>query len=1116
MRTAAWLGAKQFLSAPATGFIVGAGILLAATLLAGAPIYARAMADAGLTYTLRDQLEVDPRTTVEFLSIPMGTEEGRAMVAAVERRIDERLDWFTEDVRRLIRAGRLTVSGGRSTSSFPPSIEPNVLEGVDRHVRYVAGRAPGPRGDGVIEVALSQRSAQTIGLDPGQRFQLAEDYDNCDRELSADLAAPPPPPCPVHTRVTFSIEAELVGVFEPIDPADRWWPGGSVRYTTPFFLAIEGAGPVLPALVHEAALLDGFAGRYPAYRASFAWFVLARPEALDRRLAARAQDDIRGLGAEFLPLEGYVYGPVADALQDYEAAADYQLVPLLVLMLEVGFIAVFYVGLVASTLVERQAPLVALVRGRGASLGQTVISVLMPGVFLGVPALALGPLVAAGVTALLGLTPLFSGVTGGELFRVTVMPLAFGLAAVGVLLALLAFSVPALIIARRGVTAVRRDVGRPGPSIIQRYYLDVFAAAAAALLLFEVHERGSVFQPSATGGVSSDPLLLASPALAMLAAAALILRFVPLLLRLGARAAPLAGTAAGLAFVQVTRNPGPYTRLTLLLTMAVAVGTFAASYTATADRSYRDRAAFAAATDVRLMSRQQVAGTDREIADLEAALRAIEGVTAATLVIRTEASMAAPGTTGATSNVLAIDPAAIGTQVTWRDDYAAEPVDDLLRRIATPASFAGRTIPDDAEALRLYLRTEARVGGLNLWVGVRGGDGSSQIIQIAALEEATTTWAPFDVALSRLSPVPPKPWTVVSIVVSGLATGPPPPPVFIDNLSAVDAAGNEVLLEGFEEGAPWRTFPTSQATPERFTVVTEEPHAGRNAGRFDLRTGSIPESRGIYLAGLSTPLGILVSESWLAAHGRRVGSEVTIRMAGGTLVPAVVRGAFERFPSIVSREGPVVIFNRDQLLGWSRIASTGVSPLTGPNEAWLATAKGADQRGVAGLAAALGFERSITLDEELAAATDNPLIAASGSGILVASFAGVLVLVGLAFVTTLQAAARTRRVELAVTRVLGVTRAQVVAMLAIEYAAVFVVGIVGGSVLGLFVGRQMLSFLEVDQQGFRVEPPFLLETRWLLVAAGVAFVLAAFAVAVWLVARAAGRETPAEVLRGEG
>ena len=59
--------------------------------------------------------------------------------------------------------------------------------------------------------------------------------------------------------------------------------------------------------------------------------------------------------------------------------------------------------------------------------------------------------------------------------------------------------------------AHRRAQARPGASILQRYYLDFVLVALAALLLWELNERGSAFQPSATGGVSSDPILLASP-----------------------------------------------------------------------------------------------------------------------------------------------------------------------------------------------------------------------------------------------------------------------------------------------------------------------------------------------------------------------------------------------------------------------------------------------------------------------------------------------------------------------------------------------------------------------------------------------------------------------------
>jgi hypothetical protein len=88
-------------------------------------------------------------------------------------------------------------------------------------------------------------------------------------------------------------------------------------------------------------------------------------------------------------------------------------------------------------------------------------------------------------------------------------------------------------------------------------------------------------------------------------------------------------------------------------------------------------------------------------------------------------------------------------------------------------------------------------------------------------------------------------------------------------------------------------------------------------------------------------------------------------------------------------------------------------------------------------------------------------------------------------------------------------------MLAFEYALVVVVGLGVGVYLGLVVGRQMLSFLNVTENGARVVPPFILQTQWNVVGLGVAAVLIIFGVALLLAVRVLTTGSDAQALRTE-
>ena len=1112
------LGLKQLTANRGLAAVLALGVVVAAVLLASAPIYSRAMADEGLTFTIRNDLRENANSRVEFFNQPLQTAEGVDRRQAIERRIDERIGWFRAGQERIFRLGHFPIATpGQPLGNRAPFTEPVSLSHYASHVKVLSGTLPAPTDGNIIEVALSSRTANVGNLKVGDVFDIRDQFDNCERELPTEPFPPPPPPCPIVAAATFTFQGKVTAIIEPVDPKEAFWVGTSGRYFDPFNLPIENAGPVLPMLTDEKTLLDGFGKLYPGYRVYSAWLVTANPEVLTRTNFTRARDDLVSLYAEFEPLGGFAVSPLRDTLLRFGRTADYQQTPLAVLLLEITGIALFYVGLVAAIVVERQGAEIALLRGRGASLLQIISLYLVQGLILGIPTLFLAPFIAGGLTALLGLTPIFSDVTDGSLLPVTIVPRSFAMAAGGVALSIVALVLPALLAAMRGTTGVRRAQSRPGFSFFQRYYLDVALAVAAILLLFELRERGSVFSPTATGGVTSDPLLLASPALAMVAAGALILRFYPMVLRGVARATrTIAGAAFSLGLAQVVRNPGQYTRLTLLLMMAVAVGTFAASYTTTADRSYRDRANYEAGVDLRATSASigGVTSVDGPTIEKEGAL--IPGVARASALLRVKGTLATPGSTLSNFQVLAIEPKAAADMLWSRDDLASKPLREVLANITGLPAVPGKVLPPNAAALSIWARSDDLLGGITIRAGIRDAAGRYALVDVADLDAATPEWTQFTGSLNKLHFEPVLPLSVVSLVFGGVASRPSAPSVFLDDFGVVDNAGAYTVLDDFEGPAQWTVLPTVGATSDKLLALTDAVHGGKGAVRFALRPGATDEPRGFYIAGFLTPIPVVVSESFLAATGAPVGGSVLLRV-GSALVPIQVRATFSLFPSTHTREGPVIVFNRDRLLQWGDMASGGLSSELGVNELWMSLHPGADIDKIAEALDAPPFslDQTTSRAQALITNTRNPLIAASGSGILYLAFGAVLILVGSALLTSLLASIRRRRVEFAVVRAIGLSRFQLLSMLVLEYSVVFVVGVSAGCALGLFVSRRMLSFLDVTEAGERVEPGFIIQTEWLLVVLGVLVVLAVFSTALWLAARIVGRTADAAALRTE-
>ncbi len=1096
--------------------VLALGVVVAATLLASAPIYARTMADMGLTFQIRQDLQDQPSTRIEFPNVAIQTQDGVALRDAVEKRIDERIGWFAAAKGRYLRAPWLvTAKEGQAPLATSPLGQLQSLTGYESHVAVVTGRLPRPTGPGQpIEVALGASAFKQSGLAVGDAFTFYEGFDTCERVLPPPDSVPPPFPCKPQATVSYAFPAIVVGVVNPVDVADHFWVQGSGAYFDPT-RPVDGAGPVLPMFTDESSLLNGFGSTHPGYRVTLAYNVFADPSKLSRSNYQRARNDIHALYDEFSPIGGAAFSPLTTTLDRFGTSENYQQVPLTILLLEIAAVALFYVVLMSAVVVERQAMEIALLRSRGATIGQVASLYALEGLVIGVPVMLVAPFLAATTTALLGLTPIFNDVAEHRLLPVTVPLASFGLAGLAVVLSMLALVGPAFLVSRRSAVGQRRAEGRPGVSLIQRYYLDLALVLIAGLLLWELNQRGSVFTPSPSGGVSSDPLLLASPALIILAAAAMLLRLYPMVLRMAAKAfAATAGVTVVIGLWQVVRSPGQYTRLTLLLMMAVAVGTFAASYSSTAERSYRDRANFETGVDWRAATRNEgLLGSSGS--DADALLQAIPGVAGATSVLRTTGGLSVTGVGSQNLQILGLNPNAARNYLWFRNDFAEHSLNQLMDALGPPGDFAGKVLPGDPSSLSFWVYTAESREQLTLWATVRDSRGQFDYLELGPL--TGTGWRELRAPVHRDI----GPGLVAPISLESLVMTQPPnhfdtakTPIYFDDISAVSADGQRTVVEDFESTAGWAILPTRAINQNQFELSADQHHGGGIAAKLTLHGGASGEVQGIFFEDDYIPLPAVVSQSFLASTGLKVGG-VTNLQIGGLVVPVVVRDSFKLFPTLSSADGSAIILNRDYLESWLKLSFSLSVPQF--NEAWFTFASGADRGTVARAIREQRFGLVNVFDrrEELTSISQNPLIAAGGSGILFVAFLAVLALVAAALLVSLWMAVQRRRVEFAVLRALGVSRGQVFRLLAFEYALVAVVGMVAGSYVGIVVGRRMLSFLDVTETGARAEPEFILQTQWAVVIFGAAVVLGIFAVALILASRLLARTSDAQALRLE-
>jgi hypothetical protein len=403
---------------------------------------------------------------------------------------------------------------------------------------------------------------------------------------------------------------------------------------------------------------------------------------------------------------------------------------------------------------------------------------------------------------------------------------------------------------------------------------------------------------------------------------------------------------------------------------------------------------------------------------------------------------------------------------------------------------------------------------VTLWARLRGADGIYRLYQFGKLDQSG--WRQMTADISTGTQPLPLPGAIVGMVMTEPANrfNTANNPLLFDDLVAVGPSGS-VTLDDFEGGARWAPLATLESATDTFDIAPTAQN-GSGAGQFSFRLGVQSERRAIYVLDPIIPLAVVASQSFIESTGVPVGGTGTLRQ-GSLLVPIRIVAAYDLFPTLPTEAGPTLLLNRDQLAAYvNAFSPTGTSPLA-PNEAWFTLEPEADSEAVIAELRSDPWRMAAFTDRrlELDRIARNPLLTAGGAGILIVSFAGVLLLIGAAFLLSLWTAVQRRRTEFAVLRAMGFSRGQLLRLLTLEYSVVAVVGVSIGAYLGLLVGRRMLSFLNVTETGRRVEPSFILQTDWGMVAGGGAIVGGIFVLALLLAVRMLARTNDAQALRND-
>jgi ABC-type lipoprotein release transport system permease subunit len=392
-------------------------------------------------------------------------------------------------------------------------------------------------------------------------------------------------------------------------------------------------------------------------------------------------------------------------LERFQARVSVVTIPVAIVLLQVLGLLLFFVGLMARLLVERQAEVITLLRSRGASRRHIFGAFFTQSAGLALLALLAGPLLAILVArALIQHTLAPADQQALNVIAGNPVPVALSVgwdalaAALGAVLALLlairgAASQNVLDLRREAARATRRPLW-------QRVYLDGMASVIALTgFLLSLYITHSGVVDAQTHLLIAAPLALVAPLFLVIAGLLLFLRGFPLFLRLIARfARRRAGAAAMLALAQMARAPRQAIRMILLLALASSFASFALVFTASEAQHIQQIAAYEAGADFsgQLLSVNEV----DPLAKQTAAYRKIPGVISASLGYAGDASLT-QSAQGTPFSIRAVDTSTFAQTAIWTDQDSSQPLASLLAhlRAARQPTGPGQAVPAIVDAL---------------------------------------------------------------------------------------------------------------------------------------------------------------------------------------------------------------------------------------------------------------------------------------------------------------------------------------------------------------------------------------------------------------------------------
>lgn len=643
------------------------GLIVAVTLIMTVPLYADAVNFRILQEELSSQTERNNRPPFAYLynyigawHEPVQWDDAQPVTNYLANEADDTIGlppelfvWHIETNNYRLRANGFDVAQMRFGTTSD----------LQNHITLVDGLWPTEaplRTDAPIDVLITATSATEYNVEVGDIFEMSD------------------------PRSGHVMPVEIVGIWEPIDPASAYW-----------FYAPESFNEVLsvPQATYEGRIANELDDE--VYLA--VWYWVFDGQRVGTAHVDGLVDNAQTVEQEIdtlLPNTQELQSP-SDSLRTYQRAVSALTSQLMGFNAPTVGLVIAFIGLVVGMAVAQRRNELAITRSRGGSAGQLVGMATVEGILLGTVAFVLGVLLAMWLTGQMGRVRSFLDFTATTELRTIPNRVTLIVGLLAFLFAVVAQIIPTAFAAGDTIITYKQEQARRRrPPWWQRTWLDVILFSLSAYGFYRL-QTGESSLVEAGSSVLERPVLLVLPTVGILAVTLFFLRLLPLVMRL------LSGLLAqtnSITLLQATRylarSTGLYATPLVLLTMTVSLSVFTASLARTFDLQLYDQWFYRIGADMNLLTTPDTSAQNRflpqpvdfstELYLPSAAYESIEGVVKGARVGRYPSNITVDDRR-ITLEFVGIERQDFAEVAYWRSDFSAYRLGSLMNALGRSA-----------------------------------------------------------------------------------------------------------------------------------------------------------------------------------------------------------------------------------------------------------------------------------------------------------------------------------------------------------------------------------------------------------------------------------------------